>query len=284
MSGGAARTRKSPPRDAAFSVRLSIGVIAFTSTFGLSCSSDSGNDQKKQDAALEEEKAFSTVVNNATRPWGMEAAGKFFDKVTQKPSARSEAKAFNEAGIAPRLCEEVQSFEPDPDSNGDFDSRSDSIAFVKTSAFDSAVAGLLQHALADPSQRDQRLAALEVGQSVNQTKNPIESMTGAGILDASGTLVIPPTEHLSNDPGGPYERFKSWITRESPALLQSGSALRKGLTMPSIPALRRSRSPAAARVQREHALPRRLEGVHRFRRLVCTVSPTESSASERAPA
>jgi hypothetical protein len=211
------------------SVRLSIGVIAFTSAFSLSCSNDSGNDQKKQDAALEEEKAFTTAVNDATRPRGMEAAAKFFDMVTQKPSARYEAKTFNESGIAPRLCEEVQSFVPDPDSNGDFDSRSDSIAFAKTSAFDSAVAGLLQHALADPGQREQRLATLEIGQSVNQTKNPIESMTGAGILDASGTLKIPPTEHFSNEPNGPYDRFKGWITRESPALLQSGSALTEGI-------------------------------------------------------
>lgn len=208
-----------------------MGAVTILSIAGVSCSSDSGNDDKRQAAALKEEAAFNTAVDHATRTWGPDAAARFFDKVTQETPGTSEVKTFNETGLAVQLCREIDSFEPDPDSNGDIDSRSDSVRFAKQSAKDGAVAGLLEYALADPSQRDQRLTALKVGQSASQTKPPIESMTGAGILDASGKLVIPATALVTADSESDvaYERFRNWILKESPALLQSSFALTAGI-------------------------------------------------------
>jgi hypothetical protein len=212
-------------------VRLMIGALTILSIAGLSCSGDSGNDDKRQAAARKDESAFNDAVNNATRTWGPDAAARFFDKVTQETPGTSEVKAFNETGLAVQLCREVDSFEPDPASNGDIDSRSDSVMFAKQSAKDSAVAGLLEYALADPGQRDQRLTALKVGQSASQTKPPIESMTGAGILDTSGKLAIPATVLFTGESESDvaYERFRTWISKESPALLQSSFALTAGI-------------------------------------------------------
>ncbi len=54
-------------------------------------------------------------------------------------------------------------------------------------------------------------------------------MTDAGILDASGKLTIPPTELISSDPEGPYEKFRNWLTKDSPSLLDKAASLAEGI-------------------------------------------------------
>lgn len=210
-----------------FSIRTAL-LIVVLGTSAISCSSDSKGDSATADG--KSPSTFTSSVNDATRKWATEAASRFFDEVVKESPLTSEIEAFNENGIVKTLCSEIESFEPDDREGSTFDSRSDAVDFAKKSALDSAVAGLLGHAFAgDTTLRDQQLAALKVGQSASQSVNPIESMSAAGLLDAAGKPVVPPTELISSDPEGPYEKYRDWLSKGSPALLSSGSALIEGI-------------------------------------------------------
>jgi hypothetical protein len=204
---------------------LIVGLAALI-LVGMSCSSKSGN-QKSQgkEAGL----AFTASVSDLTRPWGKEAAGTFFDKIAQDPPSTFDVKAFNER-VSLELCQKVRAFKPDLDSTGDLDSRSDAVSFAKQSAVDSAVAGLLEYSFAgDVSQRDQRLATLKIGNGLSGNVPAIESLTGAGILDASSKLTVPPTELITSGPEEPYEKYRNWLTKDSPTLLDKATALTAGI-------------------------------------------------------
>ncbi len=181
--------------------------------------------------------AFMASVNHDTRAWSKDAAARFFDEAVKDFARTSEIETFNTNGISRRLCDHLRSFKKQVGkgaAGGPIKRPYEAVEFAKKSAFDSAIAGLLEHALAAGGPgTEARLNALKVeafAPNAETTKlNGTAALTQAGLLNANGQLNLPLTEYLGSGPDDAYSKYRDWLIKESPGLLKPANNLTSGI-------------------------------------------------------